>query len=72
MINLEKVKGYEKLSQEQKELFKRVYANHIGCIESESLKKKYTPVKVSPVEYGVRVEFKSATWLHYNWKGEWY
>lgn len=71
-MNLETVKGYETLSPEQKELFNKVYANHIGCIESEALKEKYTPVKVATAEYGVRVEFKAATWLHYNWKGEWY
>lgn len=72
MLNYKKLKGYEKLSQRQKELFKRVYENHMACIESETLKEKYTPVKVAPEEYGVKVEFKAATWLHYNWKGEWY
>lgn len=71
-MNLEKVKGYNKLSPEQQELFKRVNAAHMNCIESESSKDKYTPVKVTHAEYGVRVEFKSATWLHYTWKGEWY
>lgn len=71
-MNLETVKGYETLNQKQKELFKRVYKTHMSCIESETLREKYTPVKVAPAEYGVRVEFKAETWLHYNWKGEWY
>lgn len=71
-MDLEKVKGYGRLSEAQKELFRAVHTAHMNCIESESLKDKYTPVKVAPAEYGVRVEFKSATWLHYNWKGEWY
>lgn len=72
MVNLEKIKGYETLSQDRKELFKRVYKSHMDCIESENLREKYTPVKVNPAEYGVRVEFKTTSWLHYNWKGEWY
>lgn len=72
MINLESVKGYKELSQEQKTLLKRVYTAHMNCIESKTLREKYTPIKVASTEYGVRVEFKAALWLHYKYKGEWY
>lgn len=72
MVNLEEVTGYGSLNQEQKELFKKVYSNNMSCIESEKLKAKFTPIKVSAAAYGVRVEFKAMSWLHYTWKGEWY
>lgn len=72
MVNLEEVTGYSTLSQEQKELFKKVYECHMSCIESDKLKDKFTPVKVSATAYGVKVEFKAMSWLHYTWNGEWY
>ena len=76
-IDFNKVKGFEKLTQKQQELFIGIYKKHNSC-QGNDYKKDWAPVSVkwvkdNPERYSyLKVIFKNGDWLHYTQRGEWY
>lgn len=77
-IDFNKVKGFDKLTQGQQELFIGIYKRHNSC-QGNDYKKDWTPVSVKWVrdkensKYSyLKVIFKNGDWLHYTQRGEWY
>lgn len=68
-MELQKVKGYDKLSKGQQDLFVRVNAKHIATVENKS---SWTPTNVKWDKTYLKVTFKNGEWLHYTPGGEWY
>lgn len=76
-IDVNKVKGFNKLTPEQQGLFIRTYKFH-NSIVGNDYKEGWVPVKVKWIEKNpsrcsyLKVDFKNGEWLHYTQKGEWY
>jgi hypothetical protein len=71
VVDVTKVKGYDNLSQRQKEIFEDVFYRHNACFENPENKKGYTPVNVERDDNGVKVTFKNKCWLRYYANGTW-
>ncbi len=71
-IDFNKVKGFSKLSDHGKEIFRKVYIKHNATHGIEQ-KGKWIPVKVSPGVNSncIKVEFCNNEWLHYYADGTW-
>lgn len=69
-IDFAKVKGFNSLPNEAKELFKRTYKLH-NSIQGTDYKEEYEPVKVSLAGDKLKVVFKNKVWLHYYPNGTW-
>lgn len=70
-VDFSTVEGYNKLSDDAKEVFERVYKAH-NSIQGNDYKEKYIPVKVEDHEDYLKVNFEDGEWLHYTANGEWY
>ena len=76
-IDFSKVKGFNKLTPGQQELFIKTYKIH-NSIVGNDYKEDWRPIKVvwveeKPSKYSyLRVEFQNGDWLHYTQSKEWY
>lgn len=68
-MNLQKVKGYNKLSKDQQQLFEKVYVKHMAVIEK---KENWIPTAVKWDKSYLKVTFKNGEWLHYTHNEDWY
>lgn len=66
-----KIKGLDKLTTQQQELFLKIYHKHQNVLGAES-KIEYTPTKVKLEDGYFRTTFKNKQWLHYKFNGSWY
>ncbi|OIJ22036.1 hypothetical protein BKP45_04990 [Anaerobacillus alkalidiazotrophicus] len=72
-----KVKGFSKLTEQQQQLFVRVYKRHLAAWGTE-MRKKYElkqlkEIKWSKKENCLHVFWKGDTdWFHYDTRGCWY
>jgi len=69
-IDFTKVKGFNNLSNEAKELFIRTYKLH-NTIQGTDYKEDYEPIKVKEEKTHLKVTFKNGVWLHYYPNGTW-
>ena len=69
-IDFTKVKGFNSLTDEAKELFIRTYKLH-NSIQGTDYKKEYEPAEVIQQGILLRVTFKNKVWLHYYPNGTW-
>ena len=69
-IEFTKVKGFNNLSDEAKELFIMTYKLH-NTIQGIDYKEDYKPVEVIQEGVLLRVTFKNGVWLHYYPNGTW-
>ena len=66
------IKGYDKLTDYQKQFFNITLKRHQACL-GDDLKKEYTPISVKALAPGsIKVVFKNKNWLHYTNNYEWY
>ncbi|OIJ07642.1 hypothetical protein BKP35_18330 [Anaerobacillus arseniciselenatis] len=71
------VKGFSKLTDQQQQLFVKVYKSHLAAMGTEK-RKKYEPSNLKEIKYSVRerclhVFWKGNTdWFHYDSRGCWY
>ena len=65
------IKGYKKLTDNQKKIFDETYKKHQSCL-GDKLKEQYTPVSVKELGTKLKVIFKNGEWLHYTSNHEWY
>lgn len=70
-MELGSVRGYKKLTEEQKKLFERVFYKHQSGLGIEA-KKDFTPVSIKWEKTYLKVVFKNGEWLHYTQTGSWY
>lgn len=73
-IDFNKVKGFNKLTPEQQELFKSTYKVH-NSVHGLDYKEKWIPVSVKWIDIGSRlsylkVVFRNGDWLHYTQRKE--
>lgn len=71
IVNTEKIKGFNNLTQEQQRLLIRTNAKHKAGVGTD-YKEGWTPVEVSPLGKNLKVTFKNGEWLHYAPNGTWY
>lgn len=77
VFNMEHVKGYASLTDQQKELFHRVYEKHLAAMGTEK-RKKYEPSQLKEIKWNqsencLHVYWKGDTdWFHYDTRGTWY
>lgn len=72
---MNKIKGFAGLSDEQKQLFDRVYSRHMAAMGTEK-RKKYSvdhlkEIKWNETEKCLEVYYND-DWWHYDTKGDWY
>lgn len=70
------MKALRKLSDEQKQLFEKVYEQHAASMGTE-MRKKYSKENVDVViwvrsEKCLHVHFKDGEWWRYGLNGTWY
>lgn len=65
------IKGFSKLTPEQKELLIKTNARHKAVV-GDDYKDGWTPVSVKPLGKNLKVVFKNGEWLHYTTSGDWY
>ena len=76
-IDFNKVKGFNKLTLEQQQLFIEIYKVH-NSVHGLEYKQDWVPVSVkwiveNPIKYSyLKVVFRNGDWLHYTKKHEWY
>lgn len=73
---IESPNGYDGLSQDQKELFERVFRKHQSALGSEK-KMLYSRSNIAKVEWAseencLHVHFQDGEWWHYDQKETWY
>lgn len=68
---MEKVKGFNKLTKEQQDLFINVHSRRIKGVGHE-YKDDWTPISVEPLGKNLKVVFKNGEWLHYTPNYDWY
>lgn len=73
---MDKIKGYAVLTEEQKQLFDRVYSRHMAAMGTEK-RKNYSvehlkEIKWDAAERCLKVYYKNDDWWHYDTKGDWY
>ena len=76
-VTFNHVKGFSKLTAEQKKLFRRVYYSHLKMMGTEA-RKKYLPDQLKEIKWVqkencLHVFWKGKTdWFHYDTRGCWY
>lgn len=70
-INFDKVKGFDKLSDNAKALFKWLYKKH-NAAQGLDYKIRWIPKSVKEHKTHLEVRFKDTDWLHYMPDGTWY
>ncbi|QOY37081.1 hypothetical protein AWH56_005415 [Anaerobacillus isosaccharinicus] len=76
-VTFNHVKGFSKLTLEQKQLFRRVYNSHLKMMGNEA-RMKYLPEQLKEVKWVqqencLHVFWKGDTdWFHYDTRGCWY
>lgn len=70
-IDFNDVEGYDKLSDDAKKVFERVYKAH-NSAQGNDYKEKYIPTSVKEHKDHLKVKFKNDVWLHYLPNGSWY
>lgn len=65
------IKGLDKLTTQQQELFLKIYTKH-STILSDEAKEEYTPISVKLEDGYFKTTFKNKQWLHYKFNGSWY
>lgn len=70
-IDFEKVKGFLKLSDRAKALFKYMYKEH-NSVQGLDYKIKWIPVSVKEHKGYLEVRFANKEWLHFTQNGEWF
>lgn len=73
---MEQVKGYSKLPEELKKLFKKTHQAHLATMSSE-MRNKHTEEHIERVKYDriekcLKVYYDNGEWYHYSLAGEWY
>lgn len=76
MNSYDQIKGHNKLTDEQKQIFERVYTNHLATMGNE-MRKNYSienirEVKWDKINNTVNTYFKNGSWWHYDINGHWY
>ncbi|WNF36454.1 hypothetical protein RJD24_18830 [Bacillaceae bacterium IKA-2] len=72
-----KIKGFSKLTEQQQQLFVRVYKSHLAAMGTE-MRKKYEPKQLKEIKWiskerCLHVFWKGKTdWFHYDTRGCWY
>lgn len=74
-LSMVKVKGYDKLTEEQKELFDQTYKAHLSMMGAD-MRKKHTDEHIKEVKWDegekcLKVYFDHGEWYHYE-SGKWY
>ncbi len=69
-IDFEKVKGFNKLSDQARDLFRSVYVRH-NSGQGMDYKEDWTPKKVKEHGGHLEVHFNNGEWLHYYPNGTW-
>lgn len=64
------IKGFNKLTKEEQELFERVYKRHQSALGTDE-KAEYAPTSVKSENGYLKVTFKNRDWLHYRRSGNW-
>lgn len=73
-INFNKVKGFNRLTPEQQQLFIGIYKVH-NSGQGLDYKDGYVPMSVKWIKGRpsyLKVVFKNGIWLHYSQNGTWY
>lgn len=70
-IDFNKVKGYQNLTEQAKEIFQKVYKVH-NSSQGIDYKERYIPQSVKEHKEYLEVHFKGGEWLHYLPNGTWY
>lgn len=70
-MNYENVKGFKKLSEEQRQLLISTHKRHLAAVGND-YKLGYTPIDVKAAGRKLIVHFKNGEWLHYAADGTWY
>jgi hypothetical protein len=70
-IDFNSIKGFQKLTEQQKKLFIKTYKENNNCFGLEE-KEKWKPIKVQALNDDLIVHFKNGEWLHYTSRGDWY
>ena len=76
-IDFTKVKGFNKLTAEQQELFKSTYRVH-NSVHGLDYKDEWIPISVkwiveNPTKYSyLKVVFQNGEWLYYTQNRTWY
>lgn len=66
------IKGYNKLTEQQKQIFNSTYKKHQEQFEGKN-KEKYQVISVKPLSDTVlKVVCKNGEWYHYTSLGTWY
>lgn len=72
-----KVNGFSKLTEQQQQLFERVFKRHLAALGTE-MQKKYTSENLKEIKWDrkdkcLKVYWKSNTdWFRYATNGSWY
>lgn len=74
-LSMMNVEGYEKLTDEQKDLFDQTYKSHVAMMGAD-MRKKHTEEHIEKVEWDksakcLKVHFDNGDWYHYQ-GGDWY
>lgn len=69
-------KGYNQLTDRQRDLFDQVYSRHYASMGTEK-RQNYTRGDIKEIKWDsrencLRVYFLNGEWFHYDTKGEWY
>jgi hypothetical protein len=75
-MSLKAVNGYESLTDDQKALFERVFANHMAMRDTDA-KKEYAAENLKEVKWDakekcLKVYYKNGDWWHYLPDGTWF
>ena len=70
MGEVEQAKGYSKLSDPAKNIFKMIYNKHMKVCGKE-LKAKWIPAKVTEHRNYLKVYMHNGDWFHYYADGTW-
>ena len=64
-----KVKGYNKLTEAQQNIFKLVHKRHMQVVEDQTV---WQPASVRVEGTCLKVTFQNGEWLHYTRELTWY
>jgi hypothetical protein len=75
IVNTE-IKGYSKLTHDQKELLTMVHTRHLASMGADA-KKNYTSSYIKEVKWDknkncLKVYYKNGDWWHYDCRGQWW
>lgn len=73
---LKEVNGYKNLTEEQQQLFERVFASHMA-MRGEEAKEKYAAENLKEVKWVakekcLKVYYQNGDWWHYLQDGTWF